>query len=315
VNREIRRILVSTDFSNAATAAVLRGARLAHACSGELELVHVLPTREAPHFGLAEWTAKAGELVARARRQLHAMVAETQAKFGIRVDAHLAFGNAPAEIAARAHEVGADLIVLGAHGERIVRDMFVRPTAQRLQRVVGVPLLIARNRSARRYTRALVAVDFSPASAQAARAAARLFPDAALHFLHVCNTLFEARLSTAGVTREGILLYRNQVLLQASRELDDFVRANDLQHRRSSTLVKHGYPPACIRETAADIAASVVVLGARGKSSMQAGLLGSVTEQFVSGEGHDVLLARPARPRVATAVNAKASERIELSGA
>jgi nucleotide-binding universal stress UspA family protein len=178
--------------------------------------------------------------------------------------------------------------------------MFVGATAQRLRRMLRAPLLIARNRSARRYERALIAVDFNAASAQAAHAAASLFPDAALHFVHVRNALFEGRLSLAGVSAEAIRAYRNQALLEASRELDNFIRSNGLQSRRASSVVKLGYVPASVRETAAELGASVVAFGANGKSRLEANLLGSVSEEFSSGTGHDVLLARAMRTSSAT---------------
>jgi nucleotide-binding universal stress UspA family protein len=141
----------------------------------------------------------------------------------------------------------------------------------------------------------LVAIDFSPASAEAAYAAARLFPDAALHFLHVRNARFETRLSMAGVSGDAIRAYRNKALLEASRALDHFIRSNGLQSRRASSLVKQGYAPVCIKETATELGASVVAFGAKGKSRLEASVLGSVSEEFASGTGHDVLLVRAIR--------------------
>jgi nucleotide-binding universal stress UspA family protein len=163
------------------------------------------------------------------------------------------------------------------------------------------PLLIARSRSARRHERTLIAVDFTAASAEAAHAAASLFPDAALHFLHVHNALFEGRLSLAGVSAEAIRTYRNQALLEASRELDQFIRSNGLQSRRASSVVKLGYVPACVRETAAELRASVVAFGPRGKSRLEANVIGSVSEEFLTGTGHDVLLAKAMRTSSANA--------------
>jgi nucleotide-binding universal stress UspA family protein len=223
---------------------------------------------------------------------LRAMASETEGRFQVPVALHVAIGSPHAEIAARADATGARLVVVGLHGERPVRDMFVGSTAQRLRRVLRAPLLIARNHSARRYERALIAVDFGAASAAAAHAAANLFPDAALHFLHVGSALFEGRLSMAGVSADAIRACRNQALLEASRELDHFVRSNGLQSRRASSVVKLGYVQASVRETAIELGASVVAFGAKGKSRLEANLIGSVSEEFSSGTGHDVLLVK-----------------------
>jgi nucleotide-binding universal stress UspA family protein len=289
------RILVGTDFSMPALAAVWRAGRLAHASGGELEIVHVISPAELPAYRMPGRSANRRRVLAEAMSALRAMASEAQARFHVPVGTHLSIGTPHAEIAARADSIGAGVVVVGAHGERPLRDVFIGSTAQRLRSILHAPLLIARSRSTRRYERALVAVDFSPASAQAAHAAARLFPDAALHFLHVSDALFDGRLSLAGVGVDAIQAYRNEALMEASRALDRFIRSNGLQARRASASVKQGYVPACIRETAVALGASVVALGASGKSRLEASILGSVSEAFSSGTGHDVLLA--AEPR------------------
>jgi nucleotide-binding universal stress UspA family protein len=293
----LKRVLVATDFSAAAAAALTRAARLVHATGGELALMHVVSSRDTPEYRARGWHSERGDVGAHARGALQALALEAAARFGILVDVHVGFGAPHIEIAARAQAIDAALVVIGAHRERPVIDMFVGSTAQRLQRLLRAPLLVARSRSLRKYARALVAVDFSPASAEAARVAARLFDGADLHFVHVCNAPFETRLATAGVGNDAIAAYRNQALLRASRELDQFIRRHGLPRRRTSAIVTHGYPPARIRETAGELGATVVALGSRGKSRVEANMLGSVSEQFVGGNGHDVLLVKPSQPR------------------
>jgi nucleotide-binding universal stress UspA family protein len=291
------RILCATDFSTRALAATTRAGRLAQVPGGELELMHVIPLRNAPVYRICGWEANRREVAAEAMARLRAMAAEAQARFDVPVTVHVALGVAHAQIAARAESTRADLVVVGPHGDRAVRDVFVGSTAQHLRRPLQVPLLIARKRSTRKYERVLVAVDFSPASASAAHAAATLFPEAALHFLHVCNPLFEARLAMADAGGDAVRLYRNQALLNAGRELDSFIRGNGLQRRRASSLVRHGHAPACIREAASELAASVVAFGAKGKSRLESTILGSVSADFLSGTQHDALLVKATRSR------------------
>ncbi len=295
LSRNPNRILVGTDFSAPAVRAVWRAGRVAQAGRGELELIHVIPHRVDRPTDCRGGRRTAAPLGQTAMGKLRAMASEVEAKFHIPVRVHVAVGTPHTEIAARADATRARLVVVGPHGERPVRDMFIGATAQRLRRMLRAPLLIARKRSARRYDRALIATDLSAASAEAAHAAARLFPDAALHFLHVRNALFEVRLSVAGASAAAIRAYRNQALLEASRELDDFIRGNGLQSRRASSVVKPGHVPECVRETAARLGASIVAFGANGKSRLEANVLGSVSEEFLSGTGHDVLLAKAMR--------------------
>jgi len=307
-NSSNARILCATDFSASAAAAAARAARLAQASGCELELMHVVPPRKGSPYRICEWEADRRDVAPEAMARLRAMASDIEARFAVPVGMHLAFGVAHAQIAARADATDARLVVVGPHGERPVRDMFVGSTARQLGRVLRAPLLIARRRSTRAYERVLIAVDFSPASAGAARAAARLFPDAALHFLHVCNTLFESRVALADGRKDALRVYRNQALLQAGRELDGFIRDNGLQHRRASSLVTSGYLPACISQAAAELEASVVAFGANARSHLDTALLGSLTGQFMSGVGQDVLLSKAARGRPQVRLREEARE-------
>jgi nucleotide-binding universal stress UspA family protein len=296
MSEHVERILVATDFSASSRTALERAARIAHGAGAELELLHVIPLRR---FSVHR-PADGRRVVSDAWEKLHAMAAYARARFDVPVTAHLAIGRAHAEIAARAEAATARLVVAGAHGQRSLRDMFVGSTAQQLQRVLGVPLLIVRRRSVRsRYARALVATDFSAASAHAAHAVASLFPQASLHFVHVCQPLFEGRLAMADAGEGAARAHRNQTLLEAGRALDAFIRAHGLQSRAASAVVKQGYVPGCIRETAVQVGASVVALGASGRSRLVAGILGGVSDEFVFGTGHDVLLAKPTNRRAA----------------
>lgn len=292
MSNEPTRVIVATDFSAASAAAVMRAAQIVRRCRGELELMHVIPYRDMPFartLGLDESVRQTGtEAVAAAE----SLAVSTGARFGIRVRAHVGLGIPHTDIAARAQATHADLLVVGAHGQRGWRATLLGTTAQRLHEVARTPLLIVRGDSIRRYARAVVGVDFSRAAAEASRAASVLFPDTAFHFLHVCNELFDGRLLMAGVPEGDVAAYRNQALLRASRELEGFIAVNDLQHRRGSARVRHGYPPACIHQAAAEVDASLIVLGATGKSRLAAGLLGSVSRQVVSGARHDILVAR-----------------------
>jgi nucleotide-binding universal stress UspA family protein len=296
-NDTAMRILCATDFSPSAAAAATRAARLAHACGGDLELLHVIPLRDAPAYRFFGWEASRRSVAVEAMDKLQTLAAQTRAAFDIPVVVHLALGIAHAQIAARAHATAARLVVVGPHGKHAMRDLSIGSTPHELRRISSVPVLIARNRSTRRYERALVAVDFSAASAQAAHAAASLFPDAALHFLHVCTPLFDTRVALADGSPDAMRAYRNRALLHAGRELDNFIRRNGLQRRRAYSLVKYGYPPACIKDTASELAASVVAFGTKGRSHLEASLLGSVGAQFMGGGGQDVLLAKATQGR------------------
>jgi nucleotide-binding universal stress UspA family protein len=292
---DVKVILAATDFSRPAAVAIRRAAALAHAAGARLELMHVLPSEPMP----TTWTALRAALgvdpalakddaIGRLRRS----AARLDADFGLPVEIHLAIGRAHTEIASRAAALDADLVVVGAHGEHFVLDLFVGTTAQRVQRISPVPVLVVRQAPFYRYERVLIATDFSPAAAAAARAARRLFPDAMLHVLHVYQAPFEGRLGFAGLSEAAIDEYRGRAGEQARQELDTFVRQAGLEKHTNSVKVQHGHPPARIKERAAELDADVIVLGTQGKSWLEIGFLGSVSEHVSAESPCDVLLVR-----------------------
>lgn len=287
----VERILAATDFSRSAAIAVRRAVDLARTAHARLELMHVLPpeptrwlqVRGAPGFDPARVRDDAMD-------RLRQAAAQIDAEHGLPVAPYLAQGKAHTEIAARAGAIGADLVVVGAHGEHFVLDMFVGTTAQRVQRLSAVPVLVVRQAPFNRYERVLVATDFSPASAAAARSALRFFPDAAFHLLHVFEAPFESRL---GLDDAAIEDYRRQAGDQARREIEVFVREAGLEGRVAPVKVRHGYAPTRIKERAAELDADLVVLGTQGKSWLAIGFLGSVSEHVTAESSSDVLLVRP----------------------
>jgi nucleotide-binding universal stress UspA family protein len=291
----MKSILAATDFSRAAMVAVRRAAQLAHATGARLELMHVLPPEPSP----TSWTALRSAFgfdATRARddalSRLQRAAARGGADLAAPVALHLAEGRAHAAIADRAVAIDADLVVVGAHGEHFVLDVFVGTTAQRVLRASPVPVLVVRQAPIYRYEQVLIAADFSAASVASARSARQLFLGATFHFLHVCEPQFEGSLALAGASQTTIEDQRRRAADDALRALESFARDAGFEDGKRSVRVRHGYPPARIKEHAAELDVDVIVLGAQGKSWLEAGLLGSVSEHVAAETPCDVLLVK-----------------------
>ncbi|MGH8800913.1 MAG: universal stress protein [Casimicrobiaceae bacterium] len=81
---------------------------------------------------------------------------------------------------------------------------------------------------------------------------------------------------------------------KALQDLATFVGETGLEGRAASVHVQHGYAPARIKERAVDLDVDIIVLGTHGKSWLEIGFLGSVTEHVAAESTSDVLLVRPA---------------------
>lgn len=285
-------ILAATDFSPLADFAVERAARLASGRQCPLHLLHVYND-----FAWANLRALLREplghnVEAAARERLRALASEVAARHGLpAVDSAIVIGRAAAGIAARARQLTAGLVVLGAHGAEIVRDLALGGTAIKVLRESPCPVLVARRDPKRPYGRVLVATDFSATATRALRAALDGFPDAAHSVIHAYSVPHEGQMRLAGAAPEDIERYREQARQVAQRNMDAFVADADYRAARGiRTLVRHGYAAAILLDETKRAAADLLVIGKHGASALDERLLGSVTLNLLHHAPCDVLL-------------------------
>jgi nucleotide-binding universal stress UspA family protein len=135
----IKNILVATDFSDSARAALANGQALAHAFNASLHVLHVVtdPLHEpwsgfVPADSLMETVERRQTEV---RHRLEKMVSEGRAV------AATAWGDAADEILKYANAHRVDLIVCGTHGRRGWDHLVTGSVAQRVVRLAACPVL------------------------------------------------------------------------------------------------------------------------------------------------------------------------------
>ena len=170
----IGRILVAVELSESRDAAFDRALLLARGWNGELYLLHVRPPRPVSRFAI---TGEDLELERSEAEQSHLRALVRSAKNdGVQLQVISTEGDPAAAIAAYAHLVVADLIVVGRDfgSSRLWRSPRVAAT---VGRSAPVPVLIVPSRKAAPpspvtpFKKVVVAVDFTVASAVALRVA------------------------------------------------------------------------------------------------------------------------------------------------
>jgi nucleotide-binding universal stress UspA family protein len=210
----------------------------------------------------------------------------------LEVECVLLSGSPHVEIVRHARARGAELIVLGRHGSRTMRDTVSGTTAERVVRKADLPVLLVAADPLEPYRRALVAVDLSDASRRAADLALALVArDASeLRLLHAYHVAFEGWLAEAAA-RE----YRQVIAAEAERRLAGFAELLAAAGVAQSATVQEGDPRAAILREAVRGRAELVVLGTHGRSGVAHALLGSVAEWVMRCAPCDVAVTRPAR--------------------
>ena len=292
--RPFEHLLVATDFSAGAAQAIARAALLPLAARGRVTVVHVLPD-----LASKKVLAEAEKLARRNLQQAVRTFGGAAALLGrrdLRLSSDLCHGPAYAEIIRHARSVAAELIVLGRHGRRPVRDMFIVSTAERVIRAGDLPVLIVSRRAARAYRRPLLAVDLDDASRAVVTVALRaLAPEVTqATMIHAYHVPFEGFVTPEALPWEMTDARKEYRKAAASSlaKLQATLADGGMQWR---TLLVCDDARNAIVTAAKRVRADLVAVGTHGRSGIAHALLGSVAEWVIQAAPCDVLVARPAR--------------------
>ena len=155
----ITRILVPTDFSATADAALEYAFALAEQFGASIQLLHVLDDPfvfegMSAEAYIAEAPALRTAMLEDARERLRHRAAPRD---GVdNVETEVLFGHGARTIAEYAAERGVDLIVMGTHGRTGFAHLMVGSVAERLVRTAPCPVLTVRHPHAKRQRSELV---------------------------------------------------------------------------------------------------------------------------------------------------------------
>ncbi len=150
----ISRILVPTDFSPTADAALDYAFGLAEKFGASIQLLHVL---EDPfvYEGISGegYIAEAPAIRTAMLNDAHAKLRQRAGAGGpkIKVEAEVLFGHGARSIAEYAAERVVDLIVMGTHGRTGVAHLLLGSVAERIVRTAPCPVLTVRHPKAKEY--------------------------------------------------------------------------------------------------------------------------------------------------------------------
>jgi len=290
-------IVCGTDFTACSAVALGQAIRIAGWSGAALHVVHVIDTvviveiekaLSPQQKGIREGLTRDAE---KAWREFAAGVPGASA-----LPFSVVINNRIVGILQRARESRADLLVMGAFGDR-KPDVGLGTVASACVRKSTADVLLVRDTQAGPFQTVVAAVDFSPTSARVldrgASIAAR--DGAELHVLYV----FEApwyqlhyRAPTLLTTPDLQNAYRASL----QGRLEEFAESAVARHRDVRvrySLFDYSGPRSGIAEYAGRINADLIVLGTRGRSNLRDTLLGSTAEKTLASSSCSVLAVKP----------------------
>jgi universal stress protein E len=283
----LRRFLATTDFSTRSQHAVVRAALLCGQFKAELQLLHVVDDDQ-PADAVEQGTRQATSL-------LRAIAARVPNESGKEPMTIVRTGDPFQEIVQVATDNDADLIVMGSHRRRILRDVIVGTTIERVMRTGHHPVLMVNTEPKRSYRRVMAATDMSDASANALATARLLgfFDGADISLVHAFEPLAKAMMIYANVERENIEEHVAHEASETRRELADFVEKLQLGKLRYDLRLAEGPTLRTLKAFVDKGQPDLLIIGTRGLSGVKRILLGSVADAVLRGIECDILAVPP----------------------
>lgn len=222
--------------------------------------------------------------------QMHLLAGGIRQRHPVDMDVSVSVGSVSRQIAFYAEAIGADLLVLGAHGSGFVRDLFVGSSIERVLRKTDKSMLVVKQAPRADYARVLVPVDFSALAAGPVRLARVLAPEAELILMHAYEVPYESKLRMAGIEESCLNGLRDAARADAQARLDQLMREVCGADPSVRCVLVHGQPVAGIVEQARLLGCDLIAMGKQGLRMVEELLLGSVTRQVLEQAQCDVLI-------------------------
>ncbi|MBL8798008.1 MAG: universal stress protein [Planctomycetia bacterium] len=300
-----RKILVATDFSEHAGAALGRALALAEKTGAEITVVHVLADVADAVPGTAfeaPWTMHPEELQ-RAEKKLRRQALEhldawltPHLRPDHKLRTEVRVGVPFVELIRAALKGKHDLLLAGTQGRSTLGRLFVGSTAERLVRKCPCPVWIVKPEHEWPLTSILAPVDLSPVSIKSVRLADRLarLSNCPLTVLHVFNVAAEQPIPRPpGTASLDLSTMRREVRRAAAQQLHDFVHAHTADPARVQQQLGLGVPWKVIDRTARKLDAGLIVMGSVGRTGIPGFLIGNTAEKVLRHCDCSILAVKP----------------------
>jgi nucleotide-binding universal stress UspA family protein len=274
---DIKNVLVPTDFSLPAKAALNYGVAVARKFRARLTLVHVLDVQ--PLLTAAAELDSNLELERReeALDKLSALLVPEDEDD---LDLHVVVksGDLQSEIIRTIAEQSADIVVLGTHGRGRLGRFIIGSTTEQLLRKLAIPVLTVRSTRPLDFRRILFATDLSEPSMKAFDFALSLAQGLRSDIVAV-HAVDKAMTSSA----EDVVAteMRDVAMRQARQKLDMLVTEGKRHGVEIQTVLAEGTAAREILKTSDQSGADLILLAISSKGFLERALIGATAEQVV----------------------------------
>lgn len=291
----IKRILLSTDFSSTANLALEQAIILAAKYDAELVVLHARLIHEDDPAQLPEKLAYLELAEDQIEGELYKYIEGCTNRAGNLAIQHdvIRGYSAHSAILSYLNEHQFDLIVLGTHGRSNLQHLLLGSVAEKIVRYAPCPVLtISRDAQVKKeFHKIVVPFDFSDQTMKAVHTAIDLAEDAAkIELLYVFEkdvhpTLYEWGMASA-------LEMMPDVRSKAERKMDELIRELPVGNYSIRKIIVQGAAYKKIAEHINQHDADLVIMATKGLVGLDRFLLGSTTEQVIRAVHRPILTVK-----------------------
>ena len=291
--RHYERILVATDFSPGADAALKQAVWLARQTGAQIVLANTVPDLSRSVFWASyEIERNQRELSQRSESTMRQLIADVQA-----VDLDVKFRTVIGEpFVGITHAVQAenyDLVLTGTRGLGKWEQFFVGSTAKRLIRKCPSSVWIVKAEHVGPPKVVLAATDFSDVSLKAVKEGLWVAQqsNAEFHLLHIIDSKDVPEDLISRIPKGSSL--RQEIDNEASRRLEEFLDSLTVDRTKVQVHFSWGTPWQEIQRISQHEAADLIAIGTVGRSGIQGMLLGNTAEKILDTCDCSILTVKP----------------------
>lgn len=283
---EIKKILVPTDFSDTACAAVAQALFLTAKYDAELTILHARlifdddPTELPEKLSSLKNEEKDVE-----QHILERMRNRTANHSHLKIRHEIIRGySAPSAILGYLNNHDFDLVVIGTHGRTGLEHILIGSVAEKVVRYARCPVLTVRSKEyvKEKFNKILVPFDFSEHSVLALNIAAEMIddPKGEIHLLYAVDQEVHPALYAWGM--KSVLEAIPDLVEKVQTRMDEHIAAiPELKGKKMVKVVREGKPHKEISAYVDEIKPDVVVIGTHGLVGLERFLLGSTSERVI----------------------------------
>jgi len=285
----IKKILYTTDFSECSDCVLPHAVYLVNKYNAELHILHAIVLHadnpHKPEYHFPDIDELLLLLKKNASKMMSSELINNDIK-NVKVKKIQKRGISPAQVILEyclKNEI--DLIVMGTHGRRGIRHLFLGSVTEEVVRLAECPVLTIREstnlKPAASIKNILVPVDFSDHSKTALEHALKIAPvyNARLQLLHVIEESIHPSFYAAGI--KSVFEVDSQLLMKSKLAVKQMLNSIGGSDNKADICVTEGRPYSEIIKFAEQNLSDLIIIATHGLTGIEHLLLGSESEKVV----------------------------------